>query len=91
MVFNYVITVENIPKSLAVLMQGYQLSPFTFLLLANVIMLAVFSIVLAADIAPALARKVRGVRERGTSLGQLAVHAHPSAIGAKSTAERLID
>jgi len=39
MVFNYVITVENIPKSLAVLMQGYQLSPFTFLLAANVIML----------------------------------------------------
>ena len=39
MVFNYVITVENIPKSLAVLMQGYELSPFTFLLAANVIML----------------------------------------------------
>jgi tripartite ATP-independent transporter DctM subunit len=39
MVFNYVITVENIPKSLAVLMQGYQLSPFSFLLLANLIML----------------------------------------------------
>ncbi len=39
MVFNYVITVENIPRSLAVMMQGYQLSPFTFLLLANVIML----------------------------------------------------
>jgi len=39
MVFNYVITVENIPKSLAVMMQGYQLTPFTFLLLANVILL----------------------------------------------------
>jgi C4-dicarboxylate transporter, DctM subunit len=39
MVFNYVITVENIPKSLAVMMQGYELSPFTFLLLANVILL----------------------------------------------------
>src|SRR5260221_1700724 len=39
MVFNYVITVENIPRSLAVMMQGYQLSPFTFLLLANVVML----------------------------------------------------
>jgi tripartite ATP-independent transporter DctM subunit len=39
MVFNYVITVENIPKTLAVMMQGYELSPFTFLLLANVIML----------------------------------------------------
>ncbi len=39
MVFNYVITVENIPKTLAVMMQGHELSPFTFLLLANVIML----------------------------------------------------
>ncbi len=39
MVFNYVITVENIPKTLAALMKGYELSPFTFLLLANVIML----------------------------------------------------
>jgi len=39
MVFNYVITVENIPKALATLLKGYELSPFTFLLLANVIML----------------------------------------------------
>ena len=39
MVFNYVITVENIPKSLAVMMGGYELSPVTFLLLANVVML----------------------------------------------------
>jgi tripartite ATP-independent transporter DctM subunit len=39
MAFNYVITVENIPKTLAVMMQGYELSPFTFLLVANVIML----------------------------------------------------
>jgi C4-dicarboxylate transporter DctM subunit len=39
MAFNYVITVENIPKTLAVIMQGYELSPFTFLLFANVIML----------------------------------------------------
>jgi C4-dicarboxylate transporter, DctM subunit len=39
MVFNYVITVENIPKTLASVMQGYQLSPFTFLLLANLLML----------------------------------------------------
>src|SRR5258706_601919 len=39
MAFNYVITVENIPKTLAVMMQRYELSPFTFLLLANVIML----------------------------------------------------
>src|SRR4029079_19534881 len=39
MVVNYVITVENIPKTLAVMMQGYELSPFTFLLLANIILL----------------------------------------------------
>ena len=39
MVFNYVITVENIPKSLAAMIQGYELSPITFLLLANVILL----------------------------------------------------
>jgi TRAP-type C4-dicarboxylate transport system permease large subunit len=39
MVFNYVITVENIPKTLATMMQGYQLTPFTFLLLANLILL----------------------------------------------------
>ena len=39
MVFNYVITVENIPKTLAIMMQRYELSPFTFLLFANVIML----------------------------------------------------
>jgi tripartite ATP-independent transporter DctM subunit len=39
MVFNYVITVENIPKTLAILLKGSDLSPFTFLLLANVILL----------------------------------------------------
>jgi tripartite ATP-independent transporter DctM subunit len=39
MVFNYVITVENIPRTLALMMRGYDLSPFTFLLLANVILL----------------------------------------------------
>jgi C4-dicarboxylate transporter, DctM subunit len=39
LVFNYVITVENIPKTLAVLLKGYELSPFTFLLLANVLLL----------------------------------------------------
>jgi tripartite ATP-independent transporter DctM subunit len=39
MVFNYVITVENIPKTLAAMMKGYELSPFTFLLFANVVML----------------------------------------------------
>jgi C4-dicarboxylate transporter, DctM subunit len=39
MAFNYVITVENIPKALATMMRGYELSPFTFLLLANIILL----------------------------------------------------
>jgi tripartite ATP-independent transporter DctM subunit len=39
MVFNYVITVENIPRTLAAMMQGYELSPFTFLLVANLVML----------------------------------------------------
>jgi C4-dicarboxylate transporter DctM subunit len=39
MVFNYVITVENIPKTLAVMLKGYELSAFGFLLVANVILL----------------------------------------------------
>ena len=39
LVFNYVITVENIPKTLALMLKGYELSPFTFLLLANLILL----------------------------------------------------
>src|SRR5216117_1362935 len=39
MVFNYVITVENIPKTLAILLKGHELTPFTFLLLANLILL----------------------------------------------------
>jgi len=39
MVFNHVITVENVPKTLAVMMKGYELTPFSFLLLANMILL----------------------------------------------------
>jgi tripartite ATP-independent transporter DctM subunit len=39
MVFNYVITVENIPKALAASLQAAELSPFMFLLLANVLLL----------------------------------------------------
>jgi len=39
MVFNYVVTVENVPKTLAVMMKGYELTPFSFLLLANMILL----------------------------------------------------
>ena len=39
MVFNYVITVENIPKALSVILKSYELSPLTFLLLANLLLL----------------------------------------------------
>jgi C4-dicarboxylate transporter, DctM subunit len=39
LVFNYVITVENIPKALSVTLKAYDLSPLTFLLAANVILL----------------------------------------------------
>ena len=39
MVFNYVVTVENIPKTVAAILQAYQLSPFTFLLFANILLL----------------------------------------------------
>ena len=39
MVFNYVITAENIPKTLAALLKGWEMSPLGFLLLANVILL----------------------------------------------------
>jgi tripartite ATP-independent transporter DctM subunit len=39
LVFNYVVTVENIPKTLAALFKAWELSPLGFLLLANVILL----------------------------------------------------
>jgi tripartite ATP-independent transporter DctM subunit len=39
MAFNYVITVENIPKTLATMMQGIELSRFSFLLFANILLL----------------------------------------------------
>jgi tripartite ATP-independent transporter DctM subunit len=39
LVFNYVITSENIPATLRTLLQGLQLSPKMFLLLVNVILL----------------------------------------------------
>lgn len=39
MVFNYVITVENIPRALAAVLKAYELTPVTFLLLANLILL----------------------------------------------------
>ena len=39
LVFNYVITVENIPKTLSIMLKAYDLSPLSFLLAANVILL----------------------------------------------------
>ena len=39
LVFNYVVTVENIPQSLTVLLTQWQLSPTGFLILVNVILL----------------------------------------------------
>lgn len=39
LVFNYVVTVENIPQSLSVWLTAMDLSPVTFLLLVNVILL----------------------------------------------------
>ena len=39
LVFNYVITVENIPKTLSAALRAYELSPFVFLLGANILLL----------------------------------------------------
>jgi C4-dicarboxylate transporter DctM subunit len=39
LVFNYVITIENIPKTLAAMLKAHELSPLAFLLVANVILL----------------------------------------------------
>jgi tripartite ATP-independent transporter DctM subunit len=39
LVFNYVITIENIPKTLAAMMKAYELSPLVFLLFANLVLL----------------------------------------------------
>ena len=39
LVFNYVITVENIPRALAGLMKAYELSPIGFLVFANILLL----------------------------------------------------
>ena len=38
-VFNYVITVENVPKTISAVLKAYELSPVTFLLLANLLLL----------------------------------------------------
>jgi C4-dicarboxylate transporter DctM subunit len=40
LVFNYVITVENIPRTVSALLAGYELSPVVFLLVVNVLLLA---------------------------------------------------
>lgn len=39
LVFNYVVTIENIPETLRALLQGWDLTPLQFLLLVNVILL----------------------------------------------------
>jgi tripartite ATP-independent transporter DctM subunit len=39
LVFNYVVTVENIPRTLSAMLKGYELSPLGFLLLVNAILL----------------------------------------------------
>jgi C4-dicarboxylate transporter DctM subunit len=39
LVFNYVVTVENIPQSLSTLLTGWDLSPATFLIVVNVVLL----------------------------------------------------
>ena len=41
LVFNYVVTAENIPKTLSVLLKAQDLSPLAFLLLANVLLLLI--------------------------------------------------
>ena len=39
MVFNFVITSENIPKTLSAMLKAYELSPLVFLLVVNVLLL----------------------------------------------------
>jgi TRAP-type C4-dicarboxylate transport system permease large subunit len=39
MVFNYVVTAENIPKALAAFLKGYELSPLAFLVVVNLLLL----------------------------------------------------
>jgi len=38
-VFNYVVTIENVPKTLAAMLRAYEFSPLTFLLAVNVLLL----------------------------------------------------
>jgi C4-dicarboxylate transporter DctM subunit len=39
LVFNYVVTVENIPRTLSVMLKSYELSPLGYLLIVNVLLL----------------------------------------------------
>jgi C4-dicarboxylate transporter, DctM subunit len=39
LVFNYVVTAENIPRTLSAMLKAYELSPVTFLIFANVVLL----------------------------------------------------
>jgi TRAP-type C4-dicarboxylate transport system permease large subunit len=39
LVFNYVVTVENIPRTLSAILQGYDLSPLAFLIIVNITLL----------------------------------------------------
>ena len=39
LVFNYVVTIENVPRTLATLLKGYELSPLAFLLAVNLLLL----------------------------------------------------
>ena len=39
LVFNYVVTAENIPRTLSVILKGYELSPAGFLIFANIVLL----------------------------------------------------
>jgi tripartite ATP-independent transporter DctM subunit len=39
LVFNYVITIENIPRTISAAIKAYELSPYAFLLAANVLLL----------------------------------------------------
>ena len=39
LVFNYVITIENIPKTISAALKAYELSPYAFLLAANILLL----------------------------------------------------
>jgi C4-dicarboxylate transporter DctM subunit len=39
LVFNYVITAENIPRTLSAMLKGYELAPLTYLLIVNILLL----------------------------------------------------